>query len=242
MASKRHEIVVYDAQSACPYLPGETSRLPLRLPLAGLGPEELDARLAAGERRSGSFMYAPACPTCQACEPLRIDATEFRLSRSQQRIWKRGEKLFTTEIGEPKVDAAHVALFNRHRNLRGLAHDGCDVDDSDYQQFLVDTCCDTREIAYYLERRLAMVAIIDCGATALSAVYTYFDPDLERYSPGVYSVLKQLELCRLWNKRYLYLGFYIAASEHMSYKARYVPHERRIAGNWRRTASQPDSE
>jgi arginine-tRNA-protein transferase len=68
----------------------------------------------------------------------------------------------------------------------------------------------------------------------VSAVYCYFDPDHSRLSPGVYNVLKQVETCRTWGCRYLYLGFYVAGSEHMSYKAQYLPHERFMNGQWRR--------
>jgi arginine-tRNA-protein transferase len=34
--------------------------------------------------------------------------------------------------------------------------------------------------------------------------------------------------------RYVYLGFYIADSAHMSYKSQYLPHERLIGGAWRK--------
>src|SRR5690606_9010956 len=130
-------------------------------------------------------------------------------------------------IGEPRVDGQRVALFNLHKQERGLNHDGYQIDGDDYYEFLAHTCCETQEIAYYFEDRLAMVAIIDCGALGLSAVYTFFDPALARLSPGVYSVLKEIELCRATGRRYLYLGYYVAENEHMRYKATYHPHERR---------------
>lgn len=228
----QNETVVYDGLDECPYLPGQTARMPLRLPSRMLTGAEFDARLAAGDRRSGPLLYTTHCPQCTACEPIRIAVNRFVPSRSQQRIWRRGQQQFRTVLGEPQVDAERVALFNRHRVERGLCHDGRMSDESDYEQFLVESCCDTREIAYYVADRLMMVAIIDCGATALSAVYTYFDPATSVLGPGVYSVLNEIELCRATGRRYLYLGYYIAASPHMKYKAQYQPHERRVAGEW----------
>ena len=50
----------------------------------------------------------------------------------------------------------------------------------------------------------------------------------------VFSILKQIELCRRMNIRYLYLGLFIADNRHMSYKARFRPHERLVAGTWTR--------
>ena len=83
------------------------------------------------------------------------------------------------------------------------------------------------------ERRLVACAIADAGRESLSAVYTFFDPGFTLTSLGTYCVLREAELCRQTGRRYLYLGFYIAASPHMSYKANFHPHQRRIAGQWR---------
>ena len=67
---------------------------------------------------------------------------------------------------------------------------------------------------------------------ALSAVYTYFDPQQSKYSPGVFAVLTQLELCRRWQLPYLYLNLYINNYKTIPYKANYRPHERLLDGAW----------
>ena len=48
----------------------------------------------------------------------------------------------------------------------------------------------------------------------------------------MYSILKQVELCRAWGLRYLYLGLYVADCRSMAYKAGYLPHERLLDGEW----------
>ena len=63
-------------------------------------------------------------------------------------------------------------------------------------------------------------------------MYCYFDPGHDKLSPGVFSILKQVQLCKQWGLRYLYLGLYIEACSSMAYKSRYLPHERRIDGEW----------
>ncbi len=232
MHPAREEITVYDEPEACPYLPGQTARLPLRMPLRKLTPAELDARLAAGDRRSGTFLYTTACAACQACEPIRLDLQTFVPSRTQQRVWKRGQALFQLEVRTPRIDDERIALFNEHRQGRGLDHDRENIDAFGYEQFLANSCCDTWEFAYYLEDRLVMIAIVDRGATASSAVYTYFTPSVSQYSPGVYSIMQEMEVCRAWGQRYLYLGYFVAGSRHMAYKATYRPHERKLQGQW----------
>jgi leucyl-tRNA---protein transferase len=80
------------------------------------------------------------------------------------------------------------------------------------------------------------VAIVDAGRTSLSAVYCCYDPEFSGVSVGTYSILREVQLCRETGRRYLYLGFFIAQSPHMSYKGRFHPHQRRIAGQWREFA------
>lgn len=227
------ELLIYDSNESCPYLPLKTARLPLRQPLYPLSGRELDARLAQGDRRCGELLYRPHCPSCSSCEPIRLDVQRWAPRATQRRVFRRGERELRWELGPPQVDPQRVALYDRHRNQRGLAHREAPTTLDDYARFLVDTCCDTFEIRYLYRGRLIGVAITDRGQTALSAVYCYFDPEFARFSPGVYSILKQIELARLWKIRYLYLGFYIAESPHMSYKARYYPHQRLQDGQWK---------
>jgi leucyl-tRNA---protein transferase len=227
------EIVVFDDTHPCAYLPGRTARLPHRFPLARLSPEEFDHHLAEGDRRSGVLLYRPQCPACRACEPIRLDMTRFVPNRTQRRVLRKGDALLNVRFGPPTVDRARIDLFNRHRRLRNLEHGDGPIDQEGYGEFLIETCCDTWEISYFLDRRLVCVAIADAGKHSLSAVYCYFDPGLPQLSLGTYSVLKQAELCRQTDRRYLYLGFYVANSPHMSYKGKFHPHERRVGGDWR---------
>jgi arginine-tRNA-protein transferase len=76
------------------------------------------------------------------------------------------------------------------------------------------------------------IAIADAGKLSLSAVYCYYDPSFRLLSLGTYSVLRQIELCRASGRRHLYLGFFIAESPHMSYKANFRPNQRLIGGRW----------
>ena len=226
------ELVVHDELQPCPYLEERVSRLPLRIPARALERAELAQRLERGDRRQGLFLYRPACPGCVACEPIRLDVSRFQPNRSQRRTLRRGDQELRMEIGEPLADAERVVLYNKHKALRGLSAGQAEVDVRSYREFLAMTCCDTLELRYRLGEKLVGVAIIDRASDSLSAVYCYYDPSYERLGIGTYSVLKELELCRSWGLRYLYLGLYIAESVHMRYKARFLPHERLLEGSW----------
>jgi len=226
------ELIVYDREQPCPYLPNRISRLPLRLPSRPLSREELADRLERGDRRQGYVLYRPTCPKCRACEPIRLPVNDYELTNAQRRILKRGDQKLTVRLGPAVVDRRRVEIYNTHKLLRGLQDGQPPIDEDGYRDFLVASCCDTFELAYYQNERLIGVAICDRAADSLSAVYCCYDPAYQRFSIGTYSILKQLELCREWGLSYLYLGLYIADCETMIYKARFLPHERRLRGHW----------
>lgn len=226
------EIVVYNEPHECPYLPGRTARLPYRHPLEPLEPAEFDRKLSAGDRRSGQFLYHPECAQCRACEAIRLNVNCFVPRTSQRRTLRRGNELLSITVSKPVVDQTRIDLFNAHRSVRGLDHGDDEIDAAGYAQFLTDTCCSTWEIDYWDGPRLVAAAIFDAGAESLSAVYCFYHPLYRPLSLGTYSVLKQVELCQQTGRRYLYLGYYIAQSPHMSYKALFRPHERLISGSW----------
>jgi len=228
------EWLIHDEPSPCPYLASQTARLPLRLPSRSLSPREFAQRLEAGDRRQGLLLYRPSCPGCRACQPIRIEVETFKPSRTQRRVFLRGEAQIRTEIRTPSLTAEKVALYNQHKIERGLLIGNELLDPAGYEQFLVDTCTDTIELEYRDGDTLIGVAVADRAAGALSAVYFYFDPAYARLSPGAYSILKQIALCREWGLSHLYLGFYVAACASMAYKAKYLPHERLVDGAWRR--------
>lgn len=229
------ELVVHEADEACPYLEGQIAHRPLRMPTRHLTHAELDVRLAQGDRRTGYFLYTQECPTCRACEPLRVDVAAFVPSRTLRRTLARGRAALTIERGPFEVDAARVALYRAHQAGRGLAKENTPtLDERGYEAFLVDTCADGFELRYRREGRLVGVAVTDRSASALSAVYTYYDPTLARLSLGTYSILEQIALAKQLGLPWVYLGLAIGENPHMRYKLGFLPHERRIDGTWKR--------
>ncbi|MCZ7682899.1 MAG: arginyltransferase [Sandaracinaceae bacterium] len=229
------ELVVYDALHPCPYIEGRQARLPMRLPTRALAPEELDARLDEGDRRHGPFLYRPSCPGCRACEAIRIDVADFRMTASHRRVLRKGDAALAVELGDPVADEERLRLYDKHKRERDLVSgSGEPLDLKGYEGFLVDRCVRSFELRYRLEGSLVGVAVTDRGQSSLSAVYCLWDPSCSKLSLGTYSILKQIELCRQWGLRHLYLGLFIEENDHMRYKARFVPHERLIEGRWTR--------
>ena len=225
-------IVVQDQLQPCPYLEGRVARMPLRLPVSSITPAVTDELLELGFRRSGEFVYRPECPACQACQSTRIEVGRFHWTKSFRRVLRRGDRLLRCRWGQPQIDRRRVALFNEHRQQRGLEITGSDVDSEAYRSFLVDSCLRSEELAIEQDGRLVAVAIVDVGQRSFSAVYTYFDPAAGRLSLGTYAILKQVERAQQENREFLYLGMHVAENHHLNYKARFLPQQRLVGGRW----------
>jgi arginine-tRNA-protein transferase len=77
------------------------------------------------------------------------------------------------------------------------------------------------------------VAVTDVFPDGLSALYTFFDPDLSDRAPGTYAVLTQAREAARLGLRSLYLGYWIEDSPKMAYKERFRPIEAWDGQHWR---------
>jgi arginyl-tRNA--protein-N-Asp/Glu arginylyltransferase len=72
---------------------------------------------------------------------------------------------------------------------------------------------------------LAGVGFLDISKNALSSVYFVYDPDFSSFSPGVFSILKEIEIVRELGISYYNLGYWIQENNSMAYKGNYHPHQ-----------------
>ena len=217
---------------SCSYLPEQIARSQVATPAHLVDTAAYSELIRAGFRRSGSFTYRPLCGECSACVPVRVVVETFNPNRTQRRAMKRNSQL-NVSIQSPYFDPEHFDLYQRYQAARH-AGGGMDRDNRDqYVHFLVTSHVETVLLLFRDGEQLQMVSIVDRVADGLSAVYTFYNPDLPARSFGVFNVLWQIDLARQLHLPYLYLGYWVEGSKKMVYKQQYQPLQGLINGNWR---------
>jgi arginine-tRNA-protein transferase len=173
-------------------------------------------------RRLQDIVYRPQCDGCRECRQLRVDTRLFRPTRAQRRCAARNADLLA-QVGRPSPTEEKHAVYERYLAAR---HDGAMSGSWDeFAGFLHRAPDMTREVVFRAAGRLVGAGIFDVVRDALSAVYFYFDPELAARSPGTFNVLWLVEEARRRSYPWLYLGYYVAGSPSMAYKAGFQPHE-----------------
>jgi arginine-tRNA-protein transferase len=72
-------------------------------------------------------------------------------------------------------------------------------------------------------KKLMGAVLLDEGDKDLSAVYSFFDPSLDKLGLGNYMIIQCILFGQKRNYKYLYLGYYIKEISSMSYKKRFKP-------------------
>ncbi len=188
--------------------------------------------LESGFRRSGNHVYRPECLGCRACVPVRIPVNNFKPRRNQKRCWKSLHDKITVVQQPPEFRLDHYRLYLNYTASRHPDGGMADADPDRYLEFLTTQWCDSRFVEFRLEDRLLAVAVTDLLPHALSAVYTFFDPERSELSPGTYAILWQIEQAKRLQRRHLYLGYWIDGSDKMHYKANFRPIQGWDGNSW----------
>jgi len=215
----------------CTYLPERLACSQVAAPNFLITPEVFAQLIQQGFRRSGTFIYRPHCDDCQACTPVRVEVAGFVPSRTQRRAWQRHRTLKISLHGLDDKEE-YFELYQRYQSIRHAGGNMKNDSRQQYQNFLLASHANTMLVEFRENNVLRMVSIIDVLEDSLSAVYTFYEPDVPQARFGVYNVLWQIELCRKLKLDYLYLGYWVERSQKMAYKKNYQPLQGLVQGKW----------
>lgn len=216
----------------CPYLPDRMERR-IVTELAGRDVEAMhDALSLSGFRRSHGIAYAPACPTCNACIPIRAVCADYTPTRTQRRIERVNSDLSWVECLAQATEEQY-ALFSCYQMDRHGDGEMAKMDFDDYQALVEDTPIETQLVEFRsVDEKLVAVCLVDRICDGLSAVYSFFDPDLGHRSLGTYMVIWLIRRAHELGLRNVYMGFWIEACGKMAYKSKFQPYEIYREGQW----------
>jgi arginyl-tRNA--protein-N-Asp/Glu arginylyltransferase len=238
---RRPQFFYTTAPLPCPYVPGRIERKVVT-EITGPEADALHDRLSrAGFRRSHNIAYAPVCPGCNACVPIRILAAEFQPDRTQRRIARANAGLEGFEV-PARATAEQFQVFQRYQQVRHGDGDMATMSFYDYRAMVEDTPIESCIVEFRdPEDRLVGACLTDRLSDGLSAVYSFFAPELERRSLGTYTILWLIERARSLRLPYVYLGYWVPESRKMAYKARFRPAEILASGIWRPLTDADDA-
>ena len=216
----------------CPYLPGKFERK-VFTELCGEDAEQLHDTLAvAGFRRSQGIIYRPLCDGCTACIPVRVLAQSFRPKKWMRRITIKSAHFQITEL-PPVANSEQYQLFRKYLSWRHSDGGMMDMNFEEYRAMVEDTPIVTSLVEFREPNgRLAGACLTDVLTDGFSLVYSFFQPDLQHLSLGSAVILWHIRRAAELNLDYVYLGYWIAESEKMSYKIRFRPIEALKPEGW----------
>ena len=213
--------------SACGYLPQEEWSLEYEY-VGQMTPSEYMQRMVEGWRRFGHVLFRPQCRACQACQPIRVVASQFRPDRSQRRAAKVNEGLVQIRVGEPSASRSKLTLYDRYHAFQSDAKGWPSQpakDAEEYTNSFVANPFPTQEWCYYLNNKLVGVGYVDDLPGGLSAIYFFYDPAERHRSLGTWNVMNVIESARVRHIPHVYLGYFVENCASMAYKAGFRPNQ-----------------
>ncbi|UCH94653.1 MAG: arginyltransferase [Candidatus Aminicenantes bacterium] len=204
----------------CPYLEYMIS-ISETLLIKDMEDQDHEMLLGMGYRHFGEIFFRPLCKHCRKCISIRIPVQQFSPSKSVRRLYNRN-KHFNVTLEQPVPTIESFELYNQHkRRFRRQIYESYEL----YVKSFFHPFTFNRMLAIKDGTKLAALSHLDITANTMSAVYCYFDEKYARFSPGKYSVYKEIEIAKAMGIEWLYLGYYVPGNRHTRYKLQFKPNQ-----------------
>jgi arginyl-tRNA--protein-N-Asp/Glu arginylyltransferase len=212
----------------CPYLEDKQQRMHYKY-IRGCSTEYSNDLVKRGYRRFGTFFSQPICDDCFDCESIRIDVNNYNLSKSQRRVVRKNmDTKFIQQ--EPSFSQEHIDLYNKYHKYKAeqSGWDYSEITMSSYFENFVDGHGEFgREVLFFDDDdNLIAVDLIDYIDDGISSIYFFYDPDYNKLSLGVFSLLLQIIMAKESGLEWIYLGYYVKGCKSLEYKSKYKPYQK----------------
>ena len=216
----------------CPYLPNRNEQL-IFTHLNKANRNGMHSLMThAGFRRSHGIVYRPNCIDCAECVPVRVRTKDFKLNKSQKRIFQRNIKI-GSKLLPAVATKEHYELFLNYQRIRHSDGNMALMTFKEYQAMVEETPVNTKVLEYRENNNsLFAVALTDFIQGGLSMVYSFYRPNAERQSPGIWIILEHIHRAKTLRLPYVYLGYLIQDCSKMAYKEKFQPLEALSENKW----------
>lgn len=217
------------SEEPCPYLPDKISCMQFFF-AAELDELELELFLGGGWRKFGYYYFRPVCRNCTSCISVRIPVDTLQLSNNQKRVIRRNADVLVKFTDESPLQEEMFTLFKEHSRFRFQR----DVSIDEYEANFCVKSCPSLVSKYYLGNKLSAIGYLDISSDSLSSVYFVYTEEFICRSPGIFSILKEIDYAKQIGLKYYYLGYLVEGNSHMQYKGTFYPYEMRheSSGEW----------
>ncbi|RVT49084.1 arginyltransferase [Rheinheimera sediminis] len=223
-------------QQPCNYLPDRQERLLFTLPDEPLDAQFYQQLLTLNFRRSGEQIYTTYCEGCQQCQSVRLEATAFQFNSSQRRVWNKAKRTswryqLVQHSNTEDCTEKYYALYQCYIDSKHAESSMSPTSPEQMTYLWQANWLKIQFLEQYMGDDLVAVTVVDTTADAFSAVYTFYQTG-HTLAFGTLAILALIEQAKIENINFVYLGYYIQHCQKMNYKAKFLPQQRFIAGEW----------
>ena len=219
------EVITEFLESDCAYIRGLSSVTEYNIisrPTIEMAEDYLDR----GWRRFGKMFFRPNCTGCSKCIPLRVNLEKFTPTKSMRRAVNRNSNI-RVEVCLPECTREHIRLHNtyhKHQNkIKNWPHHN--ISATEYRMLFCEPMLFAKEYRYFDGDRLVGIGYVDELPAAFSSLYFFYDPEWSPKSPGIFSIMTEINHAKESGAGYYHLGYYVKGCSSMQYKLRFNHHD-----------------
>jgi len=199
-------------EETCPYI--KTERISQEYFFAtNMTKIEYQNLLEQGWRRFGIFFFNYKCKSCNKCKAIRINLSNFTLTKSQKKVMKKNinTKVIIRSLNPTKeiyevYENHSLNKFNKKTNL------------NEFLETYYYKCDFALQSEYYIDNKLVAIGFIDQVENAFSSIYFAYNTSYSSFSLGTFSILYESLYAKELNLKYYNLGYFIKENKSMKYK------------------------